>query len=65
MNYIEARDLLVLYNKWRRDDHIPNRYDQPNPPQLGLSIEIAIDVLNAAISADEAYNKFLQSKSKD
>ena len=32
---------------------------------LGLAIEIAMDILNSVIPADEACNKFLHSKSKD
>ena len=27
MTFEEARDILVLHNKWRRDDHVPNKYE--------------------------------------
>lgn len=42
----EARDLLIYYNKWRRDDNVPNQYEMPNPTEVGIAIDIAIDVLN-------------------
>lgn len=45
MTYKEARDLLVQYNKWRRDDHVPNSYVMPNPTEIGKAIDAAIIAL--------------------
>ena len=45
MTFEEARDILVLHNKWRRDDHIPNKYEMVNPTNLG------IDALSDRISS--------------
>lgn len=51
MTYAEAKDLLIKYNKWRRDDNIPNTYEMPNPTELGKAIEKAIEALNSMDSA--------------
>lgn len=45
MTVIEARNILIHLNKWRRDDHVPNSYEMPNPTDIGKAIDIAIDVL--------------------
>lgn len=46
MTIEEARDLLIQFNNWRRDDHIPNAYEMPNPQKIGMAIDIAINVLS-------------------
>ena len=51
MTFTEARDLLSYYNKWRRDDNVPNSYEMPNPTVVGKAIDIAIDALNSCISS--------------
>ena len=53
MTIEEARDLLVHFNKWRRDDHIPNKYDMPNPKDIGVAIDVAVSVLNAMLEAED------------
>jgi hypothetical protein len=63
ITYIEARDLLVFYNKCHRD--YISQIVMIILTHLGLAIEIAMDILNSVIPADEACNKFLHSKSKD
>lgn len=50
MTYEEARDLLEYYNKWRRDDNIPNSYKQPSPTEIGKAIDLAIIALSEQIS---------------
>lgn len=45
MTLFEARCLLQDYNKWRRDDHVPNQYEMPNPTELGKAIDIAIKAM--------------------
>lgn len=46
MDYEKALKLLVQYNAWRRDDHIPNHYNMPNPTDLGKAIDLAIVALS-------------------
>lgn len=41
----EARELLIQLNQWRRDDHVPNSYEMPNPKDIGIAIDVAIDQL--------------------
>ena len=59
MTFEEARDILVLHNKWRRDDHVPNKYEMVNPTDLGIAIDKAIDALSDRISSlkcvDDSY----------
>ena len=50
----EARDILIHYNVWRRDDHVPNHYEMPNPTKLGIAIDVAIKVLNEYADKKEA-----------
>ena len=52
MTYEEARDMLVYYNMWRRDDHVPNSYKQPNPTEIGVAIDTAIKCLSEKIGLD-------------
>ena len=49
MTFTEARDLLVWYNKWRRDNHIPNSYKMPNPTDIGKAIDVSINALSECI----------------
>jgi hypothetical protein len=43
----EALEILIDANLWRRDnsDKIKNRIEMPDPKQLGLAIDKAIEVL--------------------
>lgn len=45
MTVEEARDILIQHNKWRRDNSVPNSETMVNPTELGIAIDIAIDVL--------------------
>lgn len=49
MTFTEAEKILAHHNKWRRDNHIPNKYEMVNPTELGIAIDTAIDALNACI----------------
>lgn len=60
----EARDLLIRFNLWRRDDHIPNSYEMPNPKEVGIAIDIAIDALKDLINVTEKYNEFIKAYKK-
>lgn len=55
MNLEEARDILIAYNKWRIDDHIPNQHEMPNPTKLGIALEIAISSIDRLIELREGY----------
>jgi hypothetical protein len=45
MTVEEARDILIQHNKWRRDNSVPNSETMVNPTELGIAIDVAIDVL--------------------
>lgn len=51
MTFTEARDLLDRFNKWRRDDNVPNSYEMPDPKQIGIAIDTAIEALSSCISS--------------
>lgn len=42
MDYEKALKVLVHFNAWRRDQNIPNRYEMPNPTEIGQAIDLAI-----------------------
>lgn len=45
MEYEEAMDVLTRFNLWRRNEHIPNKYDMPAPKEIGIAIDTAIEAL--------------------
>lgn len=49
MSIKDAMKILIQHNKWRRDNHIPNKYDMVNPTELGKAIEVAINVMKELI----------------
>ena len=51
MSMKDAMKILIQHNKWRRDNHIPNKYDMVNPTELGKAIEIAINAMQELIEA--------------
>lgn len=55
----EARDILIQHNKWRRDNHVPNKYEMVDPTRLGVAIEIAIDALTTIDVLTKNINKSL------
>ena len=50
MTFTEAMKILELHNKWRRDNHVPNKYEMVNPTELGVAIDAAVEALNSCIS---------------
>lgn len=52
----EARDLLIRFNLWRRNDDIPNTYEIPNPKEIGIAIDVAISSLDTLIDITNKYN---------
>lgn len=46
MDYEKALRVLVQFNAWRRDNHIPNKYEQPNPTEVGQAIDLAITAIS-------------------
>lgn len=49
MSLQDAMTILINHNKWRRDCHVPNKYEMVNPKDLGKAIEIAIDSIQKVI----------------
>lgn len=50
----ECANYLRKYNAWRRSDPEDNReVEMPNPRELGLHIDFAVDVLDAMSGHDE------------
>ena len=54
MTIEEARDLLIQFNNWRRDDHIPNAYEMPDPKEIGKAIDLAISVLDGIMQGEKS-----------
>ena len=57
MTHGEARDILVYYNLWRKDDHVPNSYKQPDSSEVGQVIDVAINCLSERIEAGKTSNR--------
>lgn len=53
MDVKDALDVLIKYNLWRRDNNIPNKYDMPNPTDIGKAIDVAISVLKHVCEDDK------------
>ena len=51
MTFTEAKKILELHNLWRRDNHVPNKYEMVNPTELGIAIETAIEALNFCVES--------------
>ena len=49
MSIKDAMKILIKHNKWRRDNHVPNKYEMVNPTDLGKAIEVAINALDDMI----------------
>ena len=49
MSMKDAMKILINHNKWRRDNHVPNKYEMVNPTDLGKAIEVAINALDDMI----------------
>ena len=45
----EAKELLMKYNQWRRDDSVPNKYEMPDPKEVGVAIDKAILALDTLL----------------
>lgn len=60
MDFEEAKSILIHFNKWRRDRHIPNAYEMPNPTMIGFAIDFAITaitILETLLNIIEKYSK--------
>jgi len=49
MSIKDAMSILIRHNKWRRDNHVPNKYEMVNPTELGKAIEVAINVMDKSL----------------
>lgn len=45
MSFQEAIEILTQYNLWRRDDKIPNSQKMPDPKQVGIAIDKAVEAM--------------------
>lgn len=48
----EARHLLAVLKqlqRWRRDNHVPNHYRMPEPKEIGVAIDFAIEVMERGL----------------
>lgn len=45
MSIQEAIEILTQYNLWRRDDHVPNAYEMPDPKKIGIAIDRAVEAM--------------------
>lgn len=52
MNREKALKTLRHYNKWRRDNHIPNNIPMPDPKEVGEAIDVAIRALRMCRALD-------------
>lgn len=58
MTFDEAKELLIYYNKWRRDNNVPNSYEMPNPKEIGKAIDVAVEALSKCINLENtSYNE--------
>lgn len=65
MTFTEAKRILELHNLWRRDNHVPNKYEMVNPTELGIAIETAIDALSRCVNSEyESYNSVTNNYDK-
>ena len=46
----EAIEILTQYNLWRRDDNVPNSQEMPDPKNLGIAIDKALDAMKWIIA---------------
>lgn len=53
MTLTDAMNILIRHNKWRRDNHVPNKYEMVNQTELGKAIEIAISSIEKLIDVQE------------
>lgn len=62
MTFTEAKRILELHNLWRRDNHVPNKYEMVNPTELGIAIETAIEALMGCIGSEcESYSDIVSN----
>jgi len=49
MSLIEAKQILIQLNLWRRDNNVPNSYEMPDPTKVGLAIDIAVEAIDQVL----------------
>lgn len=61
----EAIEILKQYNAWRRDENIPNSQDMPDPKQIGIAIDTAVDFIseltNKTMTREEKISKIYEA----
>jgi hypothetical protein len=49
MSIQEAIEILTQLNRWRRDENVPNSQMMPNPKEVGVSIDKAVEVMKCIV----------------
>lgn len=52
MSIQEAIEILTQFNFWRRDDNLPNSQEIPNPKEVGIAIDKAVDTMKMVLKND-------------
>lgn len=45
----QAIEILKQYNAWRRDENVPNSHEMPDPKEVGIAIDTAVDFISELI----------------
>ena len=50
MSITRAIEILTQLNLWRRDNNVPNAQEMPDPKDIGLAIDKAIETMKNIVS---------------
>lgn len=50
MSIQEAIEILTQFNLWRRDDNVSNSQEMPNPKEVGIAIDKAVEAMKWILS---------------
>ena len=56
MKIQEAIEILTNYNLWRRDDNTPNSHKMPDPKEIGIAIDKAVESMKWIVSIGGGHN---------
>ena len=49
MSITRAIEILTQLNLWRRDNNVPNAQEMPDPKDVGLAIDKAIETMKCIV----------------
>ena len=49
MSITRAIEILTQLNLWRRDNNVPNSQEMPDPKDIGLAIDKAIETMKLIV----------------